>query len=363
MSHGELNLVLFWHIPSNSNRRFRFLAALRGMPQGGGAQKWAEAADEDRKELSRTGMNALENNPDRSLTAGELTVKECLMAAIKDFRQSLASTRVIRRFATETPELFCTAALSILNTPDDSMGQKYLSTLLLKQTALLHRLSDPAAFEKGEAIRLFKQLLSVDRSLDVRLAQSLPREDKGQQASSVSIRRIERVLDILDEVSNGRRIVTVLGHLVHHPHPRVSAKANLVIGKRLQNVEWTERMLTNTEDPRVRANAIETLWGLDTDQAKALFTAYVRDSDNRVAGNALFGLHLIGEETKSDLLEMSTDGRANFRRTAAWTMGKIGDAHFVDILKGMIHDDDPAVRGTALRALVNIRFELHPPRK
>lgn len=47
-------------------------------------------------------------------------------------------------------------------------------------------------------------------------------------------------------------------------------------------------------DPRVRANAIESLWGVDSPEARTLLSFATNDANNRVVGNALLGLYHLG---------------------------------------------------------------------
>jgi hypothetical protein len=87
-----------------------------------------------------------------------------------------------------------------------------------------------------------------------------------------------------------------------------------------------------------------------------LFDECVDDSHNRVAGNALVGLHIGGRENAIEqILEMSHDWRPDRRITSAWAMGRLATDCFAGRLAEMIRDEDPGVRGMALRALVLIR--------
>ena len=79
-----------------------------------------------------------------------------------------------------------------------------------------------------------------------------------------------------------------------------------------------ERLLTK-RDPRVRANAIEALWGSDSALARGLFREASRDVNNRVAGNALLGLYLLGDTSAvPQILKMAAQPDPLFRATAAW---------------------------------------------
>ena len=127
------------------------------------------------------------------------------------------------------------------------------------------------------------------------------------------------------------------------------------MGRRLQNPEWAAKQLKR-DDPRVRANAVESIWGLRSVRARTLLDDCLTDGANRVKGNALVGLHLIGESAAIgavSLLGANTD--YGLRSTAAWAMGRIGDSFFVPDLNSMMRDAHPQVRGAALRSLIEIR--------
>ena len=54
--------------------------------------------------------------------------------------------------------------------------------------------------------------------------------------------------------------------------------------------------LVRDEDARVRANFMEGLWNFAaSDHCRRLFRQALEDSNHRVVGNALVGLHRLGE--------------------------------------------------------------------
>jgi len=102
----------------------------------------------------------------------------------------------------------------------------------------------------------------------------------------------------------------------------------------------------------VRANAVEALWGVDSPAALKCMWESLKDENNRVAGNALVGLHRLGEPVVGQLVKrMIEDQRPIFRTTAAWVMGKIGGLEFVECLRQAVGDSDQLVRDTAQSAL------------
>lgn len=294
----------------------------------------------------------------RRLSPQELLVREYLDLAMEQFSGSMVGARTIRRFAVETPDLFCNAGLVLLLQREPSaLPIQYLMSQLLQQQDLMRAVSDPWRFNREHEVMMFKLLLARDPSLDIRLAKSLPQKD-ASPAEGITGEGAERALDILDVTSSGRRIVQILSHLMDYPNPRIASKAMLVIGKRIQNVDWAEKQVLTQTDSRSRANAIETIWGVDTNQAKRVLAQAAHDPNNRVAGNSAFGLHVLGDARSSALAKrMAYEAAPSFRSTAAWVMGQIGDPEFLGPLKDLIRDDNPAVKSASLRSILHIRRE------
>jgi HEAT repeats len=122
-----------------------------------------------------------------------------------------------------------------------------------------------------------------------------------------------------------------------------------------RSVEWARNRLTDI-DPRARANAVEALWGHDTAYVRDLLRSAARDSNNRVAGNALFALYSFGESsTMQDLLKMASSKVPRRRASAAWAIGQTGDRRFADALGLLTGDANATVRKRAFSALERVR--------
>jgi hypothetical protein len=197
--------------------------------------------------------------------------------------------------------------------------------------------------------------METDPLVDVRLAKQLPGRYRAIEESELAA--TVRVLDVLDEISPGRRLVPVLGYLTHHPDHRIAGKATMLVARRVTNADWIRRHIA-VGDPRIRANVLEGLWGLDTPYARQTCVESLEDGNNRVVGNAVVGLHLLREKGLDHrMIRMSLDARIGFRCTAAWLLGKIGGEEFFEQLKRLIRDDSPAVRRTALHSMLVISRE------
>ena len=147
---------------------------------------------------------------------------------------------------------------------------------------------------------------------------------------------------------------------MRHHEPALRSKAALVIGRRVQNLNWMEKHLQQV-DPRVRANVIESLWRNDSPETTGIFRHYQRDPHNRVAGNALIGLYLREpEEAVQSIRAMAEHTDPKFRVTAAWVIGMTVNARFLHVIRSMMRDPDGKVRGAACRALFRIKDGASP---
>jgi hypothetical protein len=84
--------------------------------------------------------------------------------------------------------------------------------------------------------------------------------------------------------------------------------------------------------------------------------AALRDANNRVVGNALYGLYVMGEPAcLAETIKLAAHPAAGFRATAAWVMGETGDPRFRDTVAQLLRDPHPIVRSRALRSVARIK--------
>jgi len=282
----------------------------------------------------------------RELTMEERDVQASLQGAL-DSPEWLA-LGTIRTLAKTRPAEFMAAALAMLESHSDPGARHWLSLRLLQFPEFLPRLFYSDDFERAQLIEICRVLKKTDDLLDTRLARmASARNDDSRQTPDA----ILRLLDILHEISDGPRLVQMIGHLTHHADERVASKAAKLIGHRLRNQKWVKVQL-ESGDPRVRASVVEGLWGIDTPAARKCLWEALKDENNRVAGNALMGLHMLHEPTAGELVkQMLGDARPPFRRTAAWLMGRLARPEFAECLRRAEDDQDAGVRQAVQRAL------------
>lgn len=299
----------------------------------------------------------------RDLTIPERVVAGLLQTALARHGHSREIGEEVSRIAVRSPRGFGPAALSLLDAAQDPGVRKKIYQQLLECPEFLIRLMQPGGFSRAQLVEICRELLTLDPTFDVRLARLTPA--RWQDDSPLDEDGVVQVLDILNEISPGGRLILLLNHLTRHPNPHIASKATLLIGKRLRNQDWVNRHL-ESGDERIRANAVEGLWNVTTQAARQCLWKGLKDKNNRVVGNALLGLHQLGEPTVLEFVKrMIEDPRPPFRWTAAWVMGKIGGGEFIEPLERALQDQDAQVRRSAQRALSTIRskFGETPPEK
>ncbi len=260
---------------------------------------------------------------------------------------------LIRKLLRTDREAFYAGAIELLRTQDESRGVQFLISVLAADELLLRALSEPS-FTREQALAVARAAAQSGVMVDVVVAEYLAEYalSIGEGACPPAV---QRLMDLLSEISTGPRIIPCLTRLARRANPYLQSKAVLVIGRVNRNVKWVLDRLTEA-DPRVRANAIESLWGIDTKDVRRLLRSAGRDTNNRVAGNALIALYRLGDGWAiSQVLKMADHESRRFRATAAWIMGKTGDPRFTKRLAHMLGEAHIAVRTRAFAAIGQIR--------
>jgi hypothetical protein len=265
-------------------------------------------------------------------------------------RDTSTGREAIRVLMERDPQAFQEGVVPVLRSCSSARGIQYMVGLLAASSYLFDTLCDPA-LTLDEAIMLTRTALQVDQLADVNIAKRLADDGLTRLSSSAA----GRLMEVLDTVSDGNRLMPSLLRLMRVADPQIRSKAVLMIGRASRSVQWVRSRLSDP-DPRTRASAVEALWGTEGADVRDLLRAASNDSNNRVAGNALFALYGMGEtSTISDLLKMAAAPAAMFRATAAWAMGETGDRRFADVLARMMCDTNSVVRKRAFTALGRVR--------
>jgi HEAT repeats len=279
---------------------------------------------------------------------------DALTAFVRNFERDRADAMgKLRDWLSDDRDGFYRAAVEVLRAEDDSHGLRSVLGLLIGDGLIEEALCDEE-LSLREAARIARLAIQMEPQLEIRLARQLAGsvEDCGQAAV---VAHAVRLISVLAEVSDGSRILPSLARLLHSGNPQLRSKAVLMMARGNRSTNWVQSRMADP-DPRIRANALEALWGMDNWHARRLLAAGARDSSNRVVGNALFGLYRLGES--SVLLEatrLASHASPAFRVTAAWLMGEMGDERLRAPLVQLMRDPVPAVRSRAFKALGRLK--------
>jgi len=166
---------------------------------------------------------------------------------------------------------------------------------------------------------------------------------------------------VLASTSDVGRLLAKLIPLLAHPNERVRSKAVELVGRGQPHGDWWN-LAFDDPDARVRANAVEALWGLESEAARAAFERATEDPHHRVVVNALVGLHRASVPSAAERLRaLCAHSGEMFRAAAAWGLGVIEDEESLERLQALRKDPSEVVRRNALRSIVRIRQVSNSP--
>ncbi|MGB7761306.1 MAG: HEAT repeat domain-containing protein [Bryobacteraceae bacterium] len=264
--------------------------------------------------------------------------------------------RLIEELLWNDRDLFCRGALEALRAQEQSRGLRFLVALLVAND-LLEPLLCEESLRVEQAAAIVRVAMQIDPMAEIGLARHLA-EGVTAGTRPLLAANASRLLDILARVSDGTRILPSLARLLHSTDAGLRSKAALIMGRSNRSATWAQSRMGDA-DPRLRANAIEGLWGVETEEARDLMLASLHDTNNRVVGNALCGLYAMGESLSlAETIKLAAHPEAIFRATAAWVMGETRDSRFRDPVAQLLRDPHPMVRSRALRSVAQIKAAL-----
>jgi hypothetical protein len=197
----------------------------------------------------------------------------CLEALVQKFEADAARNRdLMRDLLNEDRELFLAGAVDILKTADDSRGAQQLVAILAADNLLVAALCDPA-LNLDLALALARRAARGETKVDVMIARAVADNAAGMDEG---VRDPMRLLEILSAIANPARVRPYLLRLLRYPDPVMQSKVVKMIGSGGRNPQWVRDKL-NDPDARVRANAVESLWGFDSPEARAVFLLARKD--------------------------------------------------------------------------------------
>jgi hypothetical protein len=222
----------------------------------------------------------------------------------------------------------------------------------LHMTAPIANICDPRFHDLEDSIREAKSAALASMRFESNLARFLQMQCI---ESRVNLPLVFRGLELLGQISEERRLVACLRPFLRSTEPRIASKAVLVAGRRVEDLKWLIKAINETDD-RTRANLIESVWGRRNPGIQELLMAALKDRNQRVAANAVYGLYLLGSEQYPEgLIRLNQSKDPLFRRAAIWVIRSVEGVAGVASLKPFILDPDPDVRHSAFQALIHLR--------
>lgn len=258
----------------------------------------------------------------------------------------------LRDLSRDNPRAFIAAALQLIAGPKSTPGRQYVISLLISRG--LAPPCDPAVASLDDEIAIARAVAQQDPQFGRRFSDQLK---DCLETSPRDAKRAERMLGIAAEVCPADQLAPALELLRQDPDVRLKSKAVLLYARARRDPAMVASLL---DDPsaRVRANAVEALWGVDSAEARAVLERALSDPHNRVVGNALLGLLRLTDAAAVDRVRaLATSEDARLRATAAWVMGASGLQSFREDLTRMIRDLDVRVRHSVFRAIARLRTE------
>lgn len=165
---------------------------------------------------------------------------------------------------------------------------------------------------------------------------------------------LPRALELLSGLHDYGVFLPHLQVLTKHSNPYIRSKAVKAFCQ-LRPTKSVIQRQTESADDRVRANAVEAMWHVPTDDARKLFRTAAKDANHRVVLNALVGQYFLDEPTAlNEILKLTDHSSPEFRRAAVWALGFIADPGARNILETLKVDASPLIRLNAQRALAKL---------
>ena len=229
----------------------------------------------------------------------------------------------------------------------DRPGNQFLVSFLMAKGLLVKPLAEPGMLTVEEAAEILKVAKVVDPAFDVTLLQKV--------TEMHSLTAYLRVLEVLMLGAPTSRLAAMLAQVMRDGDLYLKSKAALLLGRLHQKAGWVERQLSHA-DVRVRANAVESLWGDRSADARKVFNQALNDEHQRTVGNALVGLYRAGDPSSiRNIINMAHDERAPFKVTALWAMGHLGDPRFLPWLTEAMGRIEATLRPSVFQTIRRIR--------
>jgi HEAT repeat protein len=254
-----------------------------------------------------------------------------------------------RRMRQMFPEEVTEACLWYVATHEPDPAAQQMTHWLSGQSRYLEALFDPESL----SLEVSTQAAHVLRGMDEYFFAKFFRVASELAAPQKAL----RALDLLPVLGDNAVIHPLLRSLSRHSDEAVRSKAGELFSELRSDKIPIERQMAS-EEPRVRARALELLWYVRSPETTAIFRQALSDPHHRVVANALVGLHL-RQDTSAfpKMVELAAHSDPLVRSAIAWSFGYILDQRAMPTLEILSNDSSMMVRTRASRSLLALRSD------
>ena len=218
---------------------------------------------------------------------------------------------------------------------------------LLDRQVLPQLLGNTSYFDIHDAVVVVQAAMAMKPGLYLELIECIKSARTEQPESLGSAIRLLNVLELSCPPS---QLVLELFHL-EHSEARIRSKITLILGRLTRGPVWLKARLEE-QDSRVRANAIESVWGCRVKGLNQLLVEAAHDSNHRVAANAAVGLYKLGDVAAVPIVYSMLRNRDDwFRRAALWTVSQVIDLRYLPLIKEIASTSPGEEKASARQAL------------
>jgi len=253
---------------------------------------------------------------------------------------------------------FLRQAIELLESGQGNSFSQIVLKLLRQDSSSLKQLVATAdVLSLDDSIRMLRVASKNDAGYQNHLVSNVKAEID-HAGGWIAKQELTRVLEILAKTVDAEHLDGILTLLSEHPDPRLRSKVAMLAGSLLRQQPKCVALLKDA-DPRVRANAIASLWGRRDTESIQTFKEASLDAYHRVIANGLYGLYQAGEiSSVRGILKLVRDADLDRQLAGSWLIGQTADPRFLAVVEEYLTVKTGRVKLALLNASRKIKKRL-----
>lgn len=302
-------------------------------------------------------MQPITANPEMPMSTQhkrEEDARASMKAAVADFAANpVGATAILQSLQNANSRVFASAASLLLSVSDSSPAVNTIARLAAQDPHVIDLVLQETPLPPSAARLATRHLTGAEPLFGIRVIRKVIQDFKDVHNIPPSVAL--RLLQILDQPLDCSRLTPYLIQLMRHPSQHVRSKCVLLLGRGNLNMSRTREYLAS-QDPRIRANAVESLWDREDASTVKILQECSGDSHHRVAVTALAGLSRMGNaKASARLVNLASSAEPVVRAAAAWGLGHAKRpetmGEFKNVLETLTVDPEPNVQKMARTSL------------